>query len=238
VSVTRLLFLTMAGIGMLALARPAVARPRDDVMSNAFRCAAIGDIKTWLDCYYGAAQPAREALGMPPASVGQTRLVSAPPHGVPPAGEAELRDEILSQTFTCKDLPDDRQWLSCYYAAAQPARARLGLPSAGRAPPLPVPAKPATAMQPFGIRARPQEIPDSAEHLSTRMASYSFNGYGIFTVTLANGQVWKQVSGDTSFAHWTKPASAYTVRLSHGFLGSYNLAVAGASGVFKVNRIQ
>jgi len=93
-------------------------------------------------------------------------------------------------------------------------------------------------MQPFGIRARPQEIPDSAEHLSTRMASYSFNGYGIFTVTLANGQVWKQVSGDTSFAHWTKPASAYTVRLSHGFLGSYNLAVAGASGVFKVNRIQ
>ncbi len=215
-------------LGLIAAAPAAVARRRDDVMSNAFRCAAIGDTRTWLDCYYGAAQPAREALGLSPAPAGQTRLVAEPPRSPVAAGDAELRDRVLSQAFACKDAADDRQWLNCYYAAAQPARARLGL--ATTVPPPPAP---------FGVRAAPvSEIPDSADHIATAMTSYSFDRYGIFTVTLANGQVWKQVAGDTSFAHWTKPAASYRIRLSHGALGSYDLAVAGSAGLYKVRRIR
>src|SRR5579863_10468235 len=57
---------------------PAEARPRDEVMSGAFRCAPIGDSRKWLDCYYGAAQPARAALAMQPAPDAQVRLVSSP----------------------------------------------------------------------------------------------------------------------------------------------------------------
>ena len=58
-----------------ALAGPA----RDEVMSGSARCAGIADDRTWLDCYYGAAQPMRGSLGLSPAPYAQTKLV-------PPAG--------------------------------------------------------------------------------------------------------------------------------------------------------
>ncbi|HVV26576.1 MAG TPA: hypothetical protein VHC40_01275 [Rhizomicrobium sp.] len=232
----RLDIAVLAAAGAVVFAHPAAARPRDEAMSNAFRCASISDTRTWLDCYYGAAQPARAALRMPPAPAGQTGLVANPPHGVPPARDAALRDQVMTQAFACKTMPDERQWLRCYYAAAEPARTYLGLPPA--VPPR-LARTGAAAATPFGMRAPAgSEIPDSADRLSARMASYSFDGHGIFTVTLDDGQVWKQVSGDTSFAHWNRPAANYTVRLSHGFLGSYNLAVAGNPGVFKVRRVQ
>jgi len=69
------------------------------------------------------------------------------------------------------------------------------------------------------------------------MASYSFDRYGIFTVTLANGQAWRQLSGDTDFAHWTKPAASYAARVTRGALGSFNLKVKGGSSAFKVEQV-
>jgi hypothetical protein len=68
------------------------------------------------------------------------------------------------------------------------------------------------------------------------MQSYTFDKLGWFTVTLDNGQVWKQVNGDTTYAHWKKPAGGYQVRVSKGFLGSFNLQVQGEPGLFKVRR--
>src|SRR5258706_9632722 len=50
-----------------AMATPAQARPRDDALAGAFRCASVADSRQWLDCYYGAAQPVRAAFGLSPA---------------------------------------------------------------------------------------------------------------------------------------------------------------------------
>ena len=69
------------------------------------------------------------------------------------------------------------------------------------------------------------------------MADYKFDPHGVFTVTLANGQVWRQVAGDTTIAHWKKPPENYAVRISHGFLGSYNFQVKNEPGLFKVLRL-
>ena len=57
---------------------------RDEVMSGAERCAGITDNRTWLDCFYGSAQPMRSLLGLPPAPFAQTKLV-------PPAGTSYTR---------------------------------------------------------------------------------------------------------------------------------------------------
>ena len=66
--------------GLVLLTQSALAGPaRDEVMSAAARCAGIADDRTWLDCYYGAAQPMRGSLGLSPAPFAQTKLV-------PPAG--------------------------------------------------------------------------------------------------------------------------------------------------------
>ena len=62
---------------------PALAAPRDDVYAASLRCSAITDDRTWLDCYYGAAQPMRGQLQLPPAPAAQTSLVPAPVPGAP-----------------------------------------------------------------------------------------------------------------------------------------------------------
>jgi hypothetical protein len=54
------------------------ADTRDDVLSAIARCNVIHDNRVWLDCVYGAQQPMRSLLGLPPAPEYQQRLVPAP----------------------------------------------------------------------------------------------------------------------------------------------------------------
>jgi len=58
-------------------------KPVDEVMSGATRCAGLTDNRTWLDCFYGSAQPMRALLGLSPAPPEQVKLV-------PPPGAAYL----------------------------------------------------------------------------------------------------------------------------------------------------
>lgn len=214
----------------IVLASPAHARPRDDVMSGAFRCAAITETRTWLDCYYGAAQPVRAALALAPAPTAQTRLSASPPAGIPAPGDIKLRDQVMTEAFRCNTLDSEKPWLDCYYAAANPVRTRLGLSTTPRNV---APAEPALRSSP----AAPVQASPKVANGSYRLSSYEFDRYGIFTVTLENGEVWRQVSSDSSFARWKNPAPRYVVRISRGLLGSFNLQVQGAAGLYKVRRV-
>ncbi len=93
-------------------------------------------------------------------------------------------------------------------------------------------------MTAFGVRPTRAEIPDSADHLTAKMVSYIFDAHGLFTVTLDDGHVWKELEGDQPLAKWAKPAASYTVRISHGFMDSYNLQVVGRPGLYKVRRVK
>ncbi|HUO02134.1 MAG TPA: hypothetical protein VMU31_05100 [Rhizomicrobium sp.] len=53
------------------------ASARDAVRAASQRCDSITDERTWLDCYYGAAQPVRAEIGLPPAPLSQQKLVPA-----------------------------------------------------------------------------------------------------------------------------------------------------------------
>jgi hypothetical protein len=193
----------------------------------------IGDTRVWLDCFYGAAQPMRAALRLPSVSATQERLVEAPPAGVQ-SGDPNPRYQATSEVLRCNDFGQDRQWLDCYYAAAQPVRAQLGLSPAPQVRPLPATD---TAAKPSPVPAL-ASLPGATKlPLASRMASYSFNRYSAFTVVLTNGQTWRQLSGDTSIARWTKPASSYTVKITRGALRSFNLRVGGASDEYKVEQI-
>jgi hypothetical protein len=223
-------------LALAYLLQPAAARPRDDVMSSAFRCGVIGDERTWLDCYYGAAQPVRTAIGLPPAPARQTSLISAPPASLVVGADLSLRNQATADAVRCMPIGDERKWLDCYYGAVLAVRAELGL--ASDTPMRRV--DPIAATAPFRqsqMAGKPgRGIPDSIDHISARMISYSFGKLGWFTVTLDNGQVWAQVHGDTDFAHWKRPAADYQVRLSHGFLNSYNLQIRGELVRFKVRQ--
>jgi hypothetical protein len=237
------LWLLLAGISALATV-PAQARGRDEVMGGAYGCAVIADDKQWLDCFYGAAQFVRAQLGLPAAPDAQVRLAAAPPSG----GEvrnAMIRDEAMADAARCYSVADDRQWLNCYYNAVQPVRSALNLPpSAQRIPPVPVQAaqSPVFAMRkptPVSVGGFSDWLGSSdGQRIISQLASYSFDKYNIFTVKLANGQVWRQQSGDTSYARWKKPPGSYTAIITRGALGSINLSIQGEPRSFKVSRIR
>jgi hypothetical protein len=74
---------------------PALASPREDSLAGISRCASLPDDRTFLDCIYGAVQPLRAQLGLPPALAAQQRLVPpASPYltrsGPPPTAQASL----------------------------------------------------------------------------------------------------------------------------------------------------
>jgi hypothetical protein len=212
----------------LAATAPAFARPQDDVLAGVFRCASIGEQKAWLDCYYGAAQPVRAAIGLAPAPASQSQLVASPPSGAVSAGDYKSRDGVARSVMDCNALSDLRAWLNCYYDAAEPVRAQLGLRTRATSP-APVPSNAST----FGLNPKLQRQP---EKIVAPMLEYKFDKDRHFTVTLANGQVWRQIAGDDVVARWDKPARSYSVIISRGMFGSYNLQVAKMGGVYKVHR--
>jgi len=69
--------LAALGCALLPLSAPlsALADTRDDVLAGIQRCQSIKDDRAWLDCNYGAQQPMRAKLGLPPAPDFQQRLV-------------------------------------------------------------------------------------------------------------------------------------------------------------------
>jgi hypothetical protein len=238
----------------LCLAAPAQARPRDDALAGAVRCAVISDSRQWLDCYYGAAQPVRAALGLAPALAAQVRLAEAPPPGGPLHDEAE-RDEVVSAAAACMRLTGDRPWLDCFYAAAVPMRAKLGLkvPQTAAIPaPAPTPAPRLAAApqpaEPAGPPPMPRRIGLFAGLFNSPkpivrdmpMQSFVLDKQGAFTITLSDGQVWEQSPEDEIYhpARWRREPSEMMVTITPDAMHSYILTVEGEGKIYKVRRIR
>ena len=239
-----------------ALIGPVQARPRDDALASAFRCAAIGDSRQWLECYYGSAQPVRAALGLPPALAAQLKLAASPPSGGQAreaARDEAVRDEVMSAAAGCIRVAADRPWLDCYYAAAAPMRVRLGLsapPAAARPapPPLAMAAPVARPAAPAG----PPPMPRNTGLLNgifndikpivrdMPMKSFSMDRTGAFTVILTDGQVWKQSAEDEVYhpARWRKPAPELLVTISPGPMHTFTMMVEGETRSYKVRRVR
>lgn len=99
----------LVGAILLLQAAAADATPRDDMQSGISRCNSFTDERTYLDCVYGAAQPVRAELGLPPAPQDQTRLVpSATMNAValPPAANAARPTQ--SQSFMSRLFGTDK----------------------------------------------------------------------------------------------------------------------------------
>jgi hypothetical protein len=248
----RIVWLLLMSAAAGVLAAPAQARPRDDALSNAFRCAAIADSRQWLDCYYGAVQPVRTALGMPPALAAQIKLANAPPSGGQPRDE-NVRDEVMSAAAGCFRVVGERPWLDCYYAAAAPMRTHLGLSAPPTAPkPLPqlayVPPPAPRTVTPAG----PPPMPRNANLLSgmfgdsqpivrnVPMQSVTMDRQGAFTVTLADGQVWAQLAEDHIYhpARWGQAGPDKLVTIAPGPMHTFTMQVSGQSRSYKVRRLR
>jgi len=177
----------------------------------------------------------------------------------PGLARADARQDVVNQLARCAVLNDDRQWLDCYYGAAQPLRGELGLspaPQANmpvlRAPQLSsIPTRVAPAAYAAPVASPPSGPPpmpkraglldmfggDTVVHSApVRSVQNSRDG---FVITLADGQVWQQTPADGGKAlSWNGPTDRMRVTVAQGAMHTFNLTVDGDQTRYKVKRVR
>jgi hypothetical protein len=168
----------------------------------------------------------------------------------PVAAAADPRGDALAGAARCRSIADDRMFLDCVYGAMQPLRAELGLPPAPPAQIRLVP--PATAAMPVppassvsrAAAPRGEGLLGSmfgsgkVEVSPQRMTDFRFDRNGFFTVTLADGAVWKQLDGDSARAHWRGKPANLVATVRSGAFGAHVLQVRGEAAIYKVIRVR
>jgi hypothetical protein len=162
------------------------------------------------------------------------------------ATAATAQDSLPAQMTACLQITGMLQRLACYDRVAHgisPAPAPRGnpvqrpvasaaAPAAGVVPPAVI--APAAGL---GSERLPSAAPANRapQQLLAGVASVSYDPRGHFTMTLDNGQIWRQLAGDTSVLTGSRIS---TVRITRGALGSYDLNVVGRNATYRVTRIQ
>jgi hypothetical protein len=167
---------------------------------------------------------------------------------------ASAQPALQLQLSHCLAIPGVLQRLACYdgvarstgvSVAAQPRVPALPAPAPTYSPSIPAPAPPTyrpsiPAPAPsFGGERLPQSEASrraALDRIESPLAGFDINARGKFTVTLANGQVWKQLDGDDAVARPRK--SARSVIIERAVFNSYALTFNDSSQRYKVARVQ
>ena len=175
--------------------------------------------------------------------------------GTPGLAWADARDDVIRSLTRCAGYSDDRQWLDCYYGAAQPMRAWLGLAPAPQSQlrllqgqpqsSAPLPATVTRAVTRSGPPPMPKRsglfdvFCGSDVVKNTPVQSYDLSRRG-FVITLPDGQVWRQTDEDASKnpVRWSQPAASMRVTISQGAVHTFNLVVNDENTHYKVTRIR
>jgi hypothetical protein len=174
---------------------------------------------------------------------------------------ADPREDLLQAISKCTSITDDTARLSCYDAAAPHLHDVLNVPP----PTLSTPPtkeqekswfgfnldnlfgageKQQTTPQQFGAETTPQvekkveNAQQEIDSISARVTDYSYTMDRKFVVFLDNGQVWRQLQGDSGLAHFHRVPADNTVVIDRGLIGSYNLMINGSNQTFKVTRVK
>jgi hypothetical protein len=180
--------LILAALSLATFSRPVQADTRSDILASFNRCGVFSDNRTWLNCVYGAVEPMRNELGLPPAPASQTNLVP----------NASLMPQVAPTP------------------AAAPTPARRNDDNGGF----------------FSFLVGGQPILTNVP-----LTTYNVDHDGLFTITLTNGQVWREQEGGPT-PHWRGPASRYMASITKGALDSDNLVIVGEGITYKAKRIR
>jgi hypothetical protein len=165
-------------------------------------------------------------------------------------------ESLQGQLAHCVRITGLLQRLACYDGAVKDAGiVASALPhessSSEHAPPIPAPvmgapaltsAAPASSPLPSGSSFGSESLPrarmppsGSGRAIAAGVTSLAFDGMGRFTVTLDNGQIWRQLPGDTVLLHQTQVGM---VRITRSVFGNYDLSVPGLHANYRVERLQ
>jgi hypothetical protein len=183
---------------------------------------------------------------------------------LPVAALADSRDVLLEALGKCAAIADDKGRLACYDALTPRVKDALATPPATLAH---APTKEEqenwfgfdfgslfnsdgspnqTTPEQFGSEqiapapAQPGEPPkaEEVESIAAGVTEYSFTPFGKAIVFLDNGQIWRQIEGDSGQAHFQRVATDNKVVISRGALGSYNMQINDSEHIYKVKRVK
>jgi len=159
---------------------------------------------------------------------------------------ADPARDALAEVAKCADVADSPERLKCFDRAAALVKSALAPPSQPAAgtrsfldwfgfskPPAP-PQTPAE----YGKTAPPPTTPEGITGITANVLEYARTPRGLSVFILDNGQIWRQLEGDTSVVRDPVPGTPMKVTIENGFLGSYNLTIEGRNGLIKVTRLK
>jgi len=213
-------FFTGAAI-LLAVSGSAAAQGADGALLQALGgCAGLSDNAARLACYDRLAPQVKAALAVPAAV--------APTAVAPPAAPA---------------APAAPAMASAQKPAAKDQSSWFGLDMSDVFGSSSSPEKQTTPTQ-FGAdqlssaHQQTQTPAHEIDSISAHVHEYAMNPFGKFIVFLDNGQVWRELSSESSRVSFRHDAKANTVMIERGMLGSYILHLNGDMRGYKVERIK
>jgi hypothetical protein len=177
---------------------------------------------------------------------------------------ASPRDDVLNGLQKCSGIAEDKARLACYDALVRPAQEAMASPPEPQEATQP-PSKeeqkswfgfdiaglfnssPETQRTPaqFGsentqaTRQKVEQAEQEIDSITAGVSEYAFNPFGKFIVFLDNGQVWRQLAGDSGDKPlFHRAAKDNKVTISRGLIGSYNLTINDSSRTYKVERVK
>jgi len=182
------------------------------------------------------------------------------------SAQAQSDESLKDQILGCASVSAPADQLVCYNALAArlkgvPKARTSAVPQAPAATPMPAASAPpaenpaqqiaaapiapptsppaAATRRDFGADSMPfnKDAPKAVDQMTAKVKSVAFNYFHRFTVTLQNGQVWRQEDSDTNVASFDADRTDL-VTIKRGFLDSFHLSIDGKWGSFAVRRIK
>jgi hypothetical protein len=161
---------------------------------------------------------------------------------------ADPARDALADVVKCAEITDAPKRLACFDAATAGAKAALATPVPAAAA---SPAKeknildwfgfprsqPVTKTEDFG-KAAPEPGPNEVTEVSSNVLEFAKTARGKALFVLENGQVWRQIDGDSTDVYAPAGGETMKVTIDTGMFNSYNLVIVGRRGLIKVTRLK
>ena len=215
-----------AGLFLLPVA--AQADPRDDALTAFLHCSGTSDKAQRLACYDSAVVRIPGALRAPAAP----SIAAAP--APPSIAAAPAPPVATASAVSAADVPPPMRRTKHSNGFLDKL---FGPDGPKRAPQRTVAEFGSESIANGGTHAYPQAMDeDTIDGFSARLANYDLSS-GSLIVTLDNGQVWRQVSGEP-VGRLQYAAAGYVATISRGGSGAYAMKLSHLGRTLPVRRIR
>jgi hypothetical protein len=158
---------------------------------------------------------------------------------------ADAARDALTGFAKCADIAEAPERLKCFDAAVPSAKSALAAPEP-KAPEKGLlewfgfarSQKPVTKPEDFGKPAPEPGPGQEITEVTATVLEFAKTPRGKSVFILDNGQVWRQLDGDSTVVSDPAPGITMKVTIETGALGSYNLTIEGRKALIKVSRLK